>query len=45
MKLVRFLKSYSSSMLLLSIIAGIASGAANTGLLAMINEALQGRSS
>jgi putative ATP-binding cassette transporter len=45
MKLVLFLKRYSGSMLLLSIIAGIASGAANTGLLAIINEALRNGSS
>lgn len=45
MKLVRFLKSYSGGMLLLSIIAGIASGAANTGLLALINNALREGSS
>ncbi|HKY04640.1 MAG TPA: cyclic peptide export ABC transporter [Blastocatellia bacterium] len=40
MRVVSFLLKHSSSTLILAIIAGIASGAANTGLLAVLNAGL-----
>lgn len=46
MKLIQFLMAYSSRLLALAVIAGIISGACNTGLLAVINSTLkQGHSS
>ena len=40
MKIIRFLMRYSRRFLVLAVLAGIISGAANTGLLAIINAAL-----
>lgn len=40
MRLIAFLLRYSKSLVLLAILAGIVSGAASTGLLALINAAL-----
>lgn len=40
MKIIRFLMRYSRRFLVLAVVAGIISGAANTGLLAIINAAL-----
>jgi putative ATP-binding cassette transporter len=40
MKIIYFMMRYSRRLLVLAVIAGIISGAANTALLAVINDAL-----
>jgi putative pyoverdin transport system ATP-binding/permease protein len=44
MKIIRFLMQHSRRYLVLAVLAGVISGAANTGLLASINAALNGGS-
>jgi putative ATP-binding cassette transporter len=45
MKLIAYLLRHSRRLLIISIVAGTASGAANAGVLALINSALAGRGS